>query len=571
MFRNIGIKSRLYLSVGLGVMGMLVLIGVLVFSMKTSARTLANVYEHQTLSSSALARVHDDIESIHFAIADYILDLSPAGDALQRAHDARARIQSTWAEYQRRADTGVDDAEVRELSARVEAAFPMLWSFLERLEAAAAQKQKSAVTSLLSRDWPQLDAALVRPVSQLASLQRAGVKKSYDHAVSDNKDLLMLALMASLAILLLIVSVSVKVIQDIVRPFSQVIHIAGQISRGDLSNRIDVTSRDETGQLMGALRQMNDNLALIVGKVRSSSEAVRMASKEIATGNEELSQRTHEEASFLEETSASMEELTSTVRQNAEHAEHANQLSVGARNVAGDGVDVVEEVVRTMAVIRDSSKKIVDIIGVIDGIAFQTNILALNAAVEAARAGEQGRGFSVVASEVRSLAQRSAEAAKEIRVLIKDSVQNVERGGELVERAGKTMAEIVASVERVTDICGEISQASSEQTAGIEQVSRAVARMDQVTQKNAAMVEEITASAKSLEVQAQSLFDTVKLFTLGDANAAAVDDGPRAAPVDAPTAAEAQGAGRSTVHVLRPGRNVAAARARAADQDWSEF
>jgi methyl-accepting chemotaxis protein len=259
---------------------------------------------------------------------------------------------------------------------------------------------------------------------------------------------------------------------------------------------------------------MKDRLAQIVGNVRQGSQGVSTASAEIAQGNNNLSARTEQQASALEETAASMEELSATVRQNADNAKRANQLAQSASTVAIRGGEVVNQVVATMKGINDSSRKIADIIGVIDGIAFQTNILALNAAVEAARAGEQGRGFAVVASEVRSLAGRSAEAAKEIKNLITDSVQRVELGSTLVDQAGVTMTEVVGSIKRVTDIMGEISIASSEQSQGVGQVSEAVTQMDHVTQQNAALVEEMAAAADSLKAQAQELVASVSVFKL---------------------------------------------------------
>jgi methyl-accepting chemotaxis protein len=301
---------------------------------------------------------------------------------------------------------------------------------------------------------------------------------------------------------------------SIVRPLRTAVDVATRVAGGQLDSRINVTSRDETGQLMQALSEMNDNLVRIVGQVRQGTDTIAAASTEIADGNLDLSNRTEQQASSLEETASAMEELTSTVKQNADNALQANQLAVSASEVAVSGGSVVAQVVSTMGSINDSSRKIVDIIGVIDGIAFQTNILALNAAVEAARAGEQGRGFAVVASEVRSLAQRSAAAAKEIKSLIDDSVAKVDAGSRLVERAGVTMDEVVASVRRVTDIVGEISSASQEQSDGIEQVNQAITLMDEATQQNAALVEQAAAAARAMQDQAATLSQTVSVFRL---------------------------------------------------------
>ncbi len=305
--------------------------------------------------------------------------------------------------------------------------------------------------------------------------------------------------------------------RSITRPLSQAVKVAETVASGDLGSTIVVNSQDETGQLMQALKAMNDSLAQVVGEVRQGTDTIAMASGQIAAGNHDLSSRTEEQASSLEETAASMEELTSTVKQNAHNARQANQLAVSASSVAVRGGSVVAEVVGTMGAINASSRKIVDIIGVIDGIAFQTNILALNAAVEAARAGEQGRGFAVVAAEVRNLAQRSAAAAKEIKTLIDDSVDKVEEGSKQVAEAGKTMDEIVDSVKRVTDIMAEISAASQEQTSGIEQINQAITQMDQVTQQNAALVEEAAAAAASLQEQASGLSQVVSVFKLDNA------------------------------------------------------
>ncbi len=297
----------------------------------------------------------------------------------------------------------------------------------------------------------------------------------------------------------------------------QAIGASRRIASGDLTAHITVDSRDETGELLASLKEMNEGLAHIVGDVRNGAESIATATEEIAAGNADLSQRTEEQASALEETASSMEELTSTVKQNADNAQAANQLAINASGVAVKGGEVINRVVRTMESITDSSKKISDIIGVIDGIAFQTNILALNAAVEAARAGEQGRGFAVVAAEVRSLAQRSAAAAKEIKSLIEDSVTKVQDGSRLVEEAGRTTQDIVTSIKRVTDIMAEISAASLEQSSGIEQVNTAITQMDDVTQQNAALVEEAAAAAESLEEQAQQLVSVVARFTLEQA------------------------------------------------------
>jgi methyl-accepting chemotaxis protein len=302
--------------------------------------------------------------------------------------------------------------------------------------------------------------------------------------------------------------------RSITKPLSYAVEVAKIVASGDLSNDIKVNSKDETGQLLLALKEMNNKLVDIVGQVRTGTDVMSTASTQIAAGNLDLSSRTEEQASSLEETASAMEELTSTVQQNADNAKQANQLANTASEISKKGGAVVSQVVNTMKDIDESSKKIVDIISVIDSIAFQTNILSLNAAVEAARAGEQGRGFAVVASEVRNLAQKSAAAAKEIKQLISNSVEKVQVGVVLVDEAGNTMSKVVDSIKRVTDIMDEISSASQEQALGIEQVNKAITQMDEVTQQNAALVEEAAAASASMQQEAANLSEVVSVFKI---------------------------------------------------------
>lgn len=304
------------------------------------------------------------------------------------------------------------------------------------------------------------------------------------------------------------------IMQGILKPLQKAAHVARTVAAGDLTKTIVASSQDETGQLLQSLGEMNESLAGIVKQVRTGANAISDASNQIAAGNLDLSSRTEQQASSLEQTVSSMEQLTSTVKQNAQSAERANQLATTASSTASNGGAVVTQVVQTMGAINASAQRIVDIIGVIDSIAFQTNILALNAAVEAARAGEQGRGFAVVASEVRNLAQRSAGAAKEIKQLINDSVDQVKTGSQLVDQAGATMQEVVTNVRQVAQIIGEIAVASREQTNGIEQVSIALTQMDQVTQQNAALVEQAAAAAESMQQQTEKLTEVIRTFKL---------------------------------------------------------
>ncbi len=361
--------------------------------------------------------------------------------------------------------------------------------------------------------------------------------------------------------------------KSITRPLHKALELAETAASGDLRSTITSTSKDETGQLLKALDGMNGSLTKIVAEVRHSTHTISDAAREIARGNLDLSSRTEEQASSLEETASAMEQLTSTVKQNAENARQANGLAITASEVAMKGGAVVSQVVETMGSINDSSKKIVDIISVIDGIAFQTNILALNAAVEAARAGEQGRGFAVVAAEVRNLAQRSAAAAKEIKSLIGDSVEKVGAGAKLVDQAGATMDDIVASVKRVTDIIAEISVASAEQTTGIEQINIAITQMDQVTQRNAALVEEAAAAADSMQQQGEVLVDTVSVFKINDEAARYAESAEaivKRKPVSTARAVAAPARPKLQA-VKRPALAAAANAGGGAADDWEEF
>ncbi|WP_293780712.1 methyl-accepting chemotaxis protein [uncultured Oxalicibacterium sp.] len=349
----------------------------------------------------------------------------------------------------------------------------------------------------------------------LRDIEKSVDSKSAEAAKATAESFLIISSVTTVA-LLLSLALGWLITRAITQPLRQAVKIAQTVADGDLTSQIEVRSKDETGQLLQALKDMNASLIGIVDQVRSGTVLIASASTQIASGNLDLSSRTEEQASSLEETASSMEQLTATVRQNADNARQANTLSQTASEVAQQGGKVVGEVIVTMNGINDSARKITDIISVIDGIAFQTNILALNAAVEAARAGEQGRGFAVVAGEVRNLAQRSATAAKEIKMLIDDSVARVDNGSKLVEQAGNTMEEVVGSVKRMTDIMAEIMSASQEQSAGIEQINQAITQMDHVTQQNAALVEEATAAAASLKNQAAKLEQTVGVFRVDD-------------------------------------------------------
>ena len=407
---------------------------------------------------------------------------------------------------------------------------------VDRSEIALFEAAEAMEAEYLRRRNEAMDARVqgdIRAANQFFQFEMEGVLAQYTQSVDDllahtreridmlalelyeNNDMGFKALVAiSLVAFLSGILLAFGITRSITRPLRRAVAVAQTVSSRDLTTTIEVKGRDETSQLLQALKIMNDNLTSVVGDVRSSAVSIASASQQIAAGNIDLSSRTEEQASSLAETAATMEQLTSTVKQNADHAGQARELANSAAKVAEESSEVVARVVDTMGAINESSKRIEDIIGVIDTIAFQTNILALNAAVEAARAGEQGRGFAVVASEVRALAQRSASAAHEIKALITDSVSTTEEGNALVAEAGARMNDTVASIQRLTSIMGEIAAASQEQSVGIEQVNQAMSQMDQVTQQNAALVEEATAAAGSLEDQSSGLAQLVATFRI---------------------------------------------------------
>ena len=370
---------------------------------------------------------------------------------------------------------------------------------------------------------PEYFAAMSEAIAAQVKLHDAAVAE-LDKLLSVRRDARVNTRNALLGAIILMAALTalagLMISRSVTKPLSEAVGISKRVASGDLTAQFHIKSGNETGQLLLALRDMNNSLARIVTEVRGGTDTIATASSQIASGNLDLSSRTEQQASSLAETAVSMEELTGTVKQNADNARQASQLAQAASAVAGKGGAMVSDVVEKMGSINDSSRKIVDIIGVIDGIAFQTNILALNAAVEAARAGEQGRGFAVVASEVRTLAQRSANAAKEIKMLIQDSVEKVDAGTHMAHQTGTTMDEIVASIKRVTDIIGEIAAASQEQATGIEQVNLALNQMDQVTQQNAALVEQAAAAAGALQEQAQGLAQAVGVFQVGETSTA---------------------------------------------------
>jgi len=430
----------------------------------------------------------------------------------KRISASKVAAEAAWQHYAKT----VDMPEERKLAQAIQDAQRTYFAALEKGLAAAKSSDRAQAEEIYRNEtrkaFDETTAAVVADID----FQSQGGERAYELSQLTYKRTQATIIALLIFGVLAAIGIGWGITNSIVQPIHRAVQVAETVAGGDLTSVIDVDSRDETGQLLMALKRMNESLVTIVGRVRNSSDSIATGSNQIATGNADLSQRTEEQASNLQQTAASMEQLTATVKQNADTARQASRLVVSTSDSAMQGGAVVDRVISTMGEINASSKRIADIIGVIDGIAFQTNILALNAAVEAARAGEQGRGFAVVAGEVRGLAQRSAQAAKEIKSLIVESVEKVESGSALVDDAGKAMDEIVAQVKRVSDLIGEISASSDEQSRGIGQIGDAVTQLDQVTQQNAALVEESAAAAESLKHQAMQLADTVAAFKLDD-------------------------------------------------------
>ena len=446
--------------------------------------------------------------------------VSDAAD--QKAIEGQMKGSSARAtEIQGILQESVQDPAAKEQLARVFETRKTYIAVRDALFKAKAAGDADGARAIYDKDMLSARETYLASLAKLSQLQRSLLDATAaDIAAQYQSGRVLLIALGTLAIVLG-VGFAIFITRSITVPIHEAVRVATTVSSGDLTSHIVVNSGDETGQLMGALKRMNDNLVSIVGEVRDGTDTIGTASREIASGNLDLSSRTEQQASALQETASSMEQLTATVKINADNAREANTLAIAASDVAVRGGAVVAEVVATMGSINASSRKIVDIIGVIDGIAFQTNILALNAAVEAARAGEQGRGFAVVASEVRNLAQRSAAAAKEIKTLIGDSVEKVDGGGKVVDEAGQTMELIVTSVRQVADIMSEITAASEEQSLGIEQVNEAITQMDEMTTQNAALVEQSAAAAQSMHDEAGVLERAVSVFKLRDQPAAA--------------------------------------------------
>lgn len=498
-------------------LGLLVAVAALhVIESRATGERLRTIVElnnpKSSLAQSMLNHINElAVQTRTITILTDVKDISREVAKLEGALVAYRQVEEQLGEYIRASSASPrEETLLREISDAAKSTVPFVMRAAKEGQEGA---NIEATMTLMDKVRPQ-EAIWRTKVADLVTLEEELSRAGYEEAKAEQvRASLVMAGLVALA-LALGALVAWRITRSVTHPVARVIGVAERIAKGDLTSAIELDSRDEIGRLLVAIASMQERLRDLVGQIRESVDSIEIASKEVADGNMDLSRRTEVTASSLQQTAASMEHLMDTVQQNAQAAGHANQLAADASQVASRGGAVVNQVVATMQEIHASSRKISDIIGVIDGIAFQTNILALNAAVEAARAGEQGRGFAVVASEVRTLAQRSAQAAKEIKALIGSSVDRVEVGGRLVGDAGATMTEIVDSVQRFASIMGEISSAASEQSSGIGEIKQAITQLDYMTQQNAALVEQSSAAAASLKDQAQTLSQTVTVFKL---------------------------------------------------------
>ncbi|MGK5027133.1 methyl-accepting chemotaxis protein [Janthinobacterium sp. RB2R34] len=572
MFSRLTIKLRLIIT--MTVLGLLIAILGLssILGLKAANHTLNDVYSNQLVSTQAIGESEILLGRARFTIDRAVVhpEAANAKDIVTRAETFIEGSNKSWKVYLALSQTAEEKILSDDMDKyRKDYINNGLLALGKALREGNAEQVDALMMTGLSRLYSTMNAAS----EKLTQYQITSAANMYAASQAKYNTQLSIAIASLVIGLLMIVVSTMLLLRAIFRPLDQALRHFDAISDGNLANDIVIERHDEMGTLLDGLKQMQERLSTTVRGVRDGSGAIATASNEIAAGNLDLSSRTEQQASSLEETASSLEELTSTVKQNSDNARQANQLAVSASDVAVKGGALVAQVITTMGTISDSSKQIADIIGVIDGIAFQTNILALNAAVEAARAGEQGRGFAVVATEVRNLAHRSASAAKDIKQLIEASVQNVGTGSDLVAQTGTTMEEIVASIRRVTDIMGEISAAGREQELGINQINQAVAEMDTVTQQNAALVEEAAAASESMQDQAAALAEMVSRFKLDASHSVPTAQPVLRRPVVA-AAARPAAARRPALKLAKP---VAAAKPRpakpAADSsgDWEEF
>ncbi len=514
MLKNMRISFRLALILGLLQLLLLGVVGIAFWQMGVMRAATHDIAEVWLPSVEHVNQLNTSTS--HLRMGEFQHVLNTDAKAMAGIEQVMATTLAAFEDDRKAYVALISNDEERKLYERFAAKWKQYMQVHDQVLALSRNNDNEKAQALLEGDAAKVFDEAGAMLQRLVELNGKGADASSVASEQAFFSARLVLLVAVAAALVVAVALGAWMIRSITAPLREAAGAADRVASGDLTGAIDVSSQDETGRVLHALQRMQASLVQVVSRVRLNSESVATASAQIAQGNQDLSQRTEEQASALEETAATMDELGSTVRNNAESAKQANQLAQGASTVATQGGEVVGQVVTTMRGISDSSRRIGDIIGVIDGIAFQTNILALNAAVEAARAGEQGRGFAVVAGEVRALAQRSAEAAKEIKALIGRSVEQVEQGTALVDQAGQTMGEIVGAIQRVRDIVAEITTASVEQSSGVQQVGEAVNQMDHATQRNAALVEESAAAAQSLQEQAQQLVQAVAVFKLAD-------------------------------------------------------
>jgi methyl-accepting chemotaxis protein len=511
---KLSIKGRLLALSGLALLGITLVASLAVLSNRVNLSALKQLYAEDTASLVLLLGMENSLLEVRFRTAGVLLDQLPMPGSLNHLKEARLDLAKQWAALEPLAQQVFDDEQARESLKAMQANWPLIDTTLAKLQGAYEAKNKEQLGTVLEEDWPLMHKSAVKPLQALIPLAQQKALTAYTNAQEKSRNLVAAGILGGVLCTLALALVAWLTLRAVLKPLAEVEHSMRNIAEGNLAAALPAARADELGRMIEGLAAMQAHLQGIVGDVRRSTDSISTASVEIATGTYDLSQRTEQTASSLQQTASAMETLNSTVRQSADAARQAHQMANGTAEVAARGGLVVTQVVATMQDISASSRKIADIIGVIDGIAFQTNILALNAAVEAARAGEQGRGFAVVASEVRNLAGRSAAAAREIKSLIGSSVEKVESGTQLVGAAGATMQEIVSSVQRVKDIIGEISAASVEQSDGIGKMNGSISQLDQMTQQNAALVEQSAAAAESLQDQASRLAEVMGRFKL---------------------------------------------------------